>query len=38
MQAGKSNEAEEILDMTFPSSDETTEGMHPGKKPFYQGL
>jgi len=35
VQAGKSNEAEEILDVIFPSSDETTEGMHPGKKSFY---
>lgn len=28
------NEAEEILDMVFPSGDEPTEGMHPGKEPF----
>jgi hypothetical protein len=33
-QAGELDEAEEVFDVIFPSSDEAAEGMHPGKEPF----
>ena len=35
MEAGQLNEAEEILDMVFPSDDEAAEVMHPGEEPFH---
>jgi hypothetical protein len=31
VQAGEVNEAEEVLDVVFPSSDEATKVVHPGK-------
>jgi hypothetical protein len=35
MEAGKVDEAEEVLDEILPSSDETAEVVHPGKEPLY---
>lgn len=35
MDAGKVDEAEEILDVIFPPGDETSEVVHPGKKPLH---
>jgi hypothetical protein len=35
VQAGQLDEAEEILDMVFPSGDEATEVVHPGEEPFH---
>ena len=35
MKAGKVDEAEEVLDVVFPSSDESAEVVHPGKQPLH---
>ena len=34
VQASQLDKAKEVFDVIFPSSDEATEGMHPGKEPF----
>jgi hypothetical protein len=33
--AGKEDEAEEVLDVVSPSSDEAAEDVHPGKEPLH---
>ena len=33
--AGEVDEAEEVFDVVFPSSDEAAEGVHPGKEPLH---
>jgi hypothetical protein len=35
LQAGEVDEAEEILDMVFPSGDEAAEVMHPREEPLH---
>ena len=35
VKAGKVDEAEEVLDVVFPSSDEAAEVVHPGKEPLH---
>ena len=35
LQAGEVDEAEEVLDVVFPSGDESAEVVHPGKQPFH---
>src|ERR1035438_3962565 len=35
VKAGKVDEAEEVLDVIFPSSDEAAEVVHPGKEPLH---
>ena len=35
VKAGQADEAEEILDVVFPSSDETAEVVHPGREAFH---
>ena len=35
MKAGKVDEAEEVLDVVFPSGDEAAEVVHPGKEPLH---
>src|SRR5277367_6677325 len=35
LQAGEVDEAEEVLDVVFPSGDEAAEVVHPGKQSFY---
>jgi len=35
VETGKVNEAEEVLDVVFPSGDEAAEVMHPGKEPLH---
>jgi hypothetical protein len=35
VKAGKVDEAEEVLDVVFPSSDEAAEVMHPDEEPFH---
>jgi hypothetical protein len=35
VKAGKVDEAEEVLDVVFPSRDEAAEVMHPGKEPLH---
>src|SRR5450755_1326097 len=35
LQAGEVDEAEEVLDVVFPSGDESAEVVHPGEEPFH---
>jgi hypothetical protein len=35
VEAGKVDEAEEVLDVVFPSSDEAAEVVHPGEEPLH---
>jgi hypothetical protein len=35
VEAGELYESEEVLDVVFPSWDESAEVMHPGKEPLY---
>src|SRR5450755_3071008 len=35
LQAGEVDEAEEVLDVIFPSGDESAEVVHPGEKPLH---
>ena len=35
MKAGKVDEAEEVLDVVFPSGDEAAEAVHPGEEPLH---
>ena len=35
MQASEVNEAEEVLDVVFPSGDESAEVVHPGKQTLH---
>ena len=35
METGKLHEAKEVLDVVFPSGDESAEAVHPGEQPFH---
>ncbi len=35
VQTGELHEAEKVLDMVFPSRDESAEAVHPGEEPFH---
>src|SRR5450755_4858111 len=35
LQAGEVDEAEKVLDVVFPSGDESAEVVHPGEKPLH---